>query len=203
MLLQVWTKCLWEAMTLLHPSHFKTLLHRDSGHQLFFSGSFPARCWFLRIVISQEVQSLLCRDSLLFQEIGDPQVSFNFPGFSPPGGSCPLLRRFPFSLGVSFVLRQMTPLSVANETLVVAHMFSSFTWQEVNFIDIHSIGVSWCRAGRFHWLCLLDIAVPFSSEFPEPYHISVELSCLIKPLLPFPSSLLLSFREGSHSHHDF
>ena len=30
----------------------------------------------------------------------------------------------------------------------------------------------------------------------------VELSCLVKPLFPLPTSLFLSIREGSSSHHD-
>ena len=34
---------------------------------------------------------------------------------------------------------------------------------------------------------MLDVAVSSFSELLESYHISVELSCLIEPLLPFPS----------------
>ena len=95
----------------------------------------------------------------------------------------------------------MSSLLVADETLAVAHMFSPFTGREVDLVDVHDIGISG-GTSDFHWLGLLDIACPSSLEFPESYHISVKLSCLIEPLFTFPSSLFLSSREGSSSHHN-
>ena len=47
-----------------------------------------------------------------------------------------------------------------------------------------------------------NITVSSSSEFPESYHISVKLSCLVKPLFPFLTGPFLAVREGGSSHHD-
>ena len=38
-------------------------------------------------------------------------------------------------------------------------------------------------------------------ELSESYHISVEFSCLVKPLFPFPSGLFLFCRKSSGGHH--
>ena len=46
------------------------------------------------------------------------------------------------------------------------------------------------------------VTISPSSEFPESYHVSVELSCLVKPLFPLPASLFLSIREDGSSHHN-
>ena len=50
------------------------------------------------------------------------------------------------------------------------------------------------------WLGLLDVAVS-SSELSELYHILIEHSGLIKPLLPFPSCFLLACGKGGGGHH--
>ena len=70
----------------------------------------------------------------------------------------------------------------------------------VKGIYLHSIGVS-VGVGEPSWLGLLDIAVPSSSELPESYHVSVELSSLIKLLFAFPSHLFLTCRKDSSGHH--
>ena len=90
---------------------------------------------------------------------------------------------------------QVASLFVADEAFVVPHMLSSFAGGEIDVVHIHGIGVpGW--SGGAGCLSQRNETVSPTSEFPESYHISVELSCLIKPLLPFPSSLLLSLQGG-------
>ena len=57
-------------------------------------------------------------------------------------------------------------------------MLHSFPVWEFDFVDLHGIQVLE-RTSKPSWLGLLDLTVPSSSEFPESYHISVELSCFI------------------------
>ena len=95
----------------------------------------------------------------------------------------------------------MAPLFVTDEALAVPHVFCSFFWREINPVNIHGVGISgWL--GSSSWLSWWNEAVSSTSELSESYHVLVELSCLIKPLFPFPASLFLSLREGSGSHHD-
>ena len=95
----------------------------------------------------------------------------------------------------------MVSLLVANEAFVVLHMLRSFTRREIDFVHIHGIGVPGWLSGPSN-LSWWDEAVSPSSEFPESYHISVKLPCFVKPLFPFPASLLLSVWENCDSHHD-
>ena len=118
----------------------------------------------------------------------------SFSGLSP-GGTVPrwfLSSSFP---GVSPVFGRMASFLVADETFAIPDMFRSVARGEIDFVYIHGI---WVRSrGSVSWW---DVAVPFSSEFPELYHISVELSGFVKPLLPLPTGL--SIRKGGGSHHD-
>ena len=96
---------------------------------------------------------------------------------------------------------RVASLLVADEALSVPHVLRPFTRREIDFIHIHGIGVpGW--SGGLRCLGQWDITVSPTPEFPESYHISVELSCLVEPLFPFPTGLCLSLREGGGGHHD-
>ena len=90
---------------------------------------------------------------------------------------------------------QVTSLLVADKALSVSDVLHSFIWRKVDLVYVHSVRIR--SRGSASWQ---DVTVPSSSELPESYHISVELSCLVKPLLPLPISL--SIRKGGGSHHD-
>ena len=90
---------------------------------------------------------------------------------------------------------------MADKALAVMYVFGSFTRREIDPVNVHGIGVPGGMSG-FYQSGLLVIAIPSSLELPESYHVLVEFSSLIEPLLPFPFSFLLSFREGSGSCHD-
>ena len=90
---------------------------------------------------------------------------------------------------------------MTDEAFVVPHVLCSFSVREIDLINIHGIGIP-CWSGGSGSLGWWDEAISPTPELPESYHIPVELSCFIKPLFPFPTSLLLFFREGSGSHHD-
>ena len=139
---------------------------------------------------------------MLFHEVSDPWVSLDLPsGFHglPPGevfslrggSSSPLPSR------ISLVFGQVASLFVADEALAVSHVLHSLTGREIDFIYIHCV---WVRASDS--LSWWDVAVSSSSGFLKSYHVSVEFSCFVKPLFPFPASLFLAVREGSGSHHD-
>ena len=90
---------------------------------------------------------------------------------------------------------------MTDEAFVVSHMLRSFTGREIDLVDVHSIGVPrWSSDPGC--LSQWNEAVSPTLEFSELYHVSVELSCLIKPLFPFPAGFVLSFLESSSSHHD-
>ena len=96
---------------------------------------------------------------------------------------------------------QVASLLVTDEALVVPHVLHSFSGREIDLVNIHGVGVPRglgipCLLGQW------NTAAPSTSELSESYHISVELSCFVKPLFPSPASLFLSFREGSGVHHD-
>ena len=154
------------------------------------------------VVISHQLDGMLHRDLMLFHEVCDLWVYLNFPGgFSglPPGVAFSL-RRGPSSpslSGVSLVFGQVTSFLVANEAFVVPHVLCSFTGREIDFIHVHCVGVR--TSGPVSWW---DITVSSSLEFPELHHISVKLSCFVKQLFLFPTSLFLAGREGSGGHHD-
>ena len=136
---------------------------------------------------------MLCRDSMLFHELMDPQV-FIFKssgcGVLPPGTGLALWRSSLLSR-VPLMLGQVASLLVADEALLVSHVLHSFTGREIDLVHIHGIRVSGWSAG-LHVLGQQDKGVFSTSKSLESYHVSVELSCLIKPLLPFPSGLLLT-----------
>ena len=95
---------------------------------------------------------------------------------------------------------RMSSLFVTDEAFVVSHILCSFSGREIDPVHIHGVGVP----GRSGIPCCLgwkDIAISSAPELSEPYHISVELSCLIEPLFPLPASLVLSPREGSSMLH--
>ena len=84
---------------------------------------------------------------------------------------------------------------MADEAFSVSDVLCPLARGEIDLVYIHGI---WIRSrGSASWR---DIAVPFSSEFPESYHISVEFPSFVKPLFPLPTSL--SVRKGGGSHHD-
>ena len=91
----------------------------------------------------------------------------------------------------------MASLLVANEALVVPDVLHSFTGREIDLVHINGIGIGVRGSASRR-----NIAVSPSLEFPELYHIVIELPCLVKPLLPPPTGIFLSFWEGSSGHHD-
>ena len=138
------------------------------------------------------------RDVVEFHEVGNFWVSFDlFSGFRSlsPGGVVSQGSPFSSPPRVSSVFGQVAPFFLADETFSVSDVLCPFTGREIDLVCVHSVRI-WSR-GPASWG---DIAVPSSSEFPELYHILVELSSLVKPLFPFPTGL--SVREGSRSHHD-
>ena len=94
----------------------------------------------------------------------------------------------------------MASFFVADEALVVPHVLSSFTRREIDFIHVHCIRIT--RSGGSGVLSWWDVAISSSLEFPELYHVSVKLSCFVKPLFPFPTCLFLPVWEDGSSHHD-
>ena len=141
---------------------------------------------------------------MLFHKIIDLRVYFvDFPCFSSlsPGGVFSSLWGFSSSSRVSLMFGRSTSLLVADEAFVISDVLCSFTGGEVYLVYVHGIGIPG-RSGGSWILSRWDVTVSPTSKFPESYHISVELSCLIKPLFPFPASLFLSIREGSSGHHD-
>ena len=109
-----------------------------------------------------------------------PQVSFSFPGFSPPWGLCPLLQELPSSLGISPVLGWVASLLVTDEALVVIHVLSSISGGEIDSVDVHSIGVP-SRVSGFCHLGLWDVAVPATSELPDVGDYILDV--VVQPLL--------------------
>ena len=154
------------------------------------------------IVVSHQFDGVLCRDLMLFHEVSNPQVCLDLPsGFRgfPPGEAISLRRGPPSSplSGVSSMFGRVASLLVANEALAIPHVLHSFTGREIDLVYIHCIGI-----GASGSASRRDIAISPSSEFPKLYHISVKLSCFVKPLFPFPASPFLAVREGGGSHHD-
>ena len=140
---------------------------------------------------------------MLFHEVTDLRIYFidlSCFGVPPPGGVFSLLWGLSSLSGVSLVFGQMASLLVENEAFAVPHMLCSFTGREIDLVYVHGIRIpSWSSSSS---LSRWDVAGPPSSEFPESYHIPVELSCFIKPLFPLPSHLVLSLRKHGGSHHD-
>ena len=168
-------------------SSLKTLFNEVD--QFFFGCLFPAGSRVVGVVISEKLDSVLQGNSMLLHIVSDQWIGPNFPsGFhQPPPGGAFSLGRGSSSMsstlsGISSVFRRVTSFLVADETLAVLHMFSPLAGGEIDLIDIHGIWIGACSL-----LCQGNVAVAFSSEFPESYHISVELSCLVKPLLSFPA----------------
>ena len=95
----------------------------------------------------------------------------------------------------------MASYFVTDEAFVVSHMLRSLTWREIGLVHIHGIRVigRLSSSGGLSWG---NVAISPTPEFPESYHISVKLSCLVEPFFQFPAHLLLSIGEGSSSHHD-
>ena len=133
-----------------------------------------------------------------FHKVGNFRVGLDLSGgfrVLSPGGM--VSRRFPFSSfsRVSLVFGRVASILVTDEALLVPDVFCSFTGRKIDLVYIHSIGI-WSRDPASQW----DVAVSSSLEFSESYHISIELSCLIEPLFPFPIGLPIG--EGGGSHHD-
>ena len=95
------------------------------------------------------------------------------------------------------MFEQVAFLFVADEVLAVSNVLHSFTRGEIDFVNVHDVGIG--ASGSLSWQ---DVAISPSLEFPELYHVPVKLSCLVKPLFPFPSSLFLAIREGGGGYHD-
>ena len=93
------------------------------------------------------------------------------------------------------MLGHMASFLVTDEALLVPDVLHSFTWREIDLVYVHGVRV---RARSL--ASQRDITVSSSSEFPELYHIAVELSCLVQPLFPLPTGLCVW--EGGSSHHD-
>ena len=139
---------------------------------------------------------------MLPHEVSNLWVSFDFLGGLcglSPGETVSLRWSLsPSSLPrVSSVLGRVASLLVADKALVVPNVLCSFTRREMDLVYVHSVGIG-VEGSASRW----NIAVSSSLEFPESYHISVELSCFVKPLFPFPTGLFLTVRKGGSSHHD-
>ena len=154
------------------------------------------------VVVPHEFDGMVCRDIVLPHEDGDLRVwldfSGGFHGLSP--GEMVSLRWSPSPSSlprVSSVLGQVESLLVADKALVVPNVLCSFTRREMDLVYVHSVGI-----GVEGLVSQWHIAVSSSSEFPESYHIAIELSSLVKPLFPLPTSPFLSIREGGSGHHD-
>ena len=72
-------------------------------------------------------------------------------------------------------------------------MLCPVAWREIDFVYVHSVGISLRGSASRR-----NVTVSSSSEFPESYHVPVELSGFVQPLFPFPTSLPI--REGGGSH---
>ena len=180
---------------LTHPSLSK--IQADFIDQFFFSHSFPGSHGVI-VIVPHEVYCLLHGDPMFLHEVVDPWVCFNFLGLClSPGGLDSLWWRFFSSSRVPPMLGQMATLSVADEAFVVPHMLCSLLRGKVDLVNVHGVGVP---SNILGWLGHGNITVSSTSELPESYHISVKLSCLIKPLFPFPGGL--SVRRSHSSHHD-
>ena len=135
---------------------------------------------------------------MLFHKASNLRVGFDLPGSLSglsPGGVVSQGSPFSSFPGVSSLFGRVTSLLMADEALLVPDVLCFFIWRKVDLVYVHSIRI-W-SGGSSSWR---DVTVSSSSEFPEPYHIPVELSCLVKPLLPLPTSL--SIWKGGGSHHD-
>ena len=142
------------------------------------------------VIVSHQFYSVLHRDFVLFHEVANLRVYLvDFSGFhvSPPGGMSSL-QEFPSSSfsRVFFMFGQVTSFFMADEALLVPRMLHPFARRKIDVINIHGIRVLG-RSGGFSVLSWWDIAISPSSEFPESYHVLVELSSFVKPLLPFPN----------------
>ena len=93
------------------------------------------------------------------------------------------------------MLGQVASLLVADEAFFISDMFCPIAWREIDFVYIHSVGISLGGSASRQ-----NVTVSSSSEFPESYYVSVELPGLVQPLFPFPGGLPI--REGGGSHHD-
>ena len=89
----------------------------------------------------------------------------------------------------------MASLFVVDEAFSVSDMFCPIARREIDFFYFHSVGI--CLRVSASWQ---NVTVSSSLEFPESYHVPVELPGFVQPLFPFPSSLPI--REGGGSHHD-
>ena len=141
---------------------------------------------------------MFCGDVVEFHEVGNFWVSLDFSGGFrglPPGRM--ISRGSPLSSfsRISSVFGRVASFFVANEALSVPNVLRSFTGREIDLVYVHRIGI-WSRGSASRQ----NVAVSSSSEFPVSYHISIEISCFIKPLFPFPTSL--SIWKGSGGHHD-
>ena len=83
---------------------------------------------------------------------------------------------------------------MADEAFSVPEVFCPFARRKIDPVYIHSIGIR--VGGSASWW---NVAVPSSSEFPELYHISIELPSFVQPLFPLPTGL--SVRECGSGHH--
>ena len=139
---------------------------------------------------------MLHRDPMLFHEAVDLWFFFfKFSGLSspPPGGACSLLHGFSSPSRISLMFGRVASLLVVDEALAVPHMLSSFTGRDIDLVHVHGVGVpGW--SGGSSGLSQRDEAVSPSSEFPELYHVLMELSCFVEPLFPFPAHLFQSFQ---------
>ena len=141
------------------------------------------------VVVSHEFNGVVSRDVVFPHEVSDLWIRFDFSGgfrgLSP--GEAVSLRwgfSFPSPSGVSSVLGQVASLLVADEALAVSYVLHFFTWREVDLVYVHHVGIG--ARGLASWW---NVTVSPSLEFPELYHIVVELSCLVKPLFPLPAEI--------------
>ena len=131
------------------------------------------------VVVPHQLNGMFRRDFVLIHEVRNLWIGLNlsggFSGVSP--GEVVSLRRGSSSSSfprVSPVLGQVASLLVADEAFAVSNMLCSFTQREIDLVHIRSVGV-----GARGSVSQQNIAVSSSSEFPESYHVSVELPCLI------------------------
>ena len=144
MLLQVQTYSSWEVKTLILPSLSK--IQVDEFDRFFFGCLLPGdHSIVVGVIVPHQFDGVVRRDVVLPHEIGNLWVGLDFPsglsGF-PPGEAVSLGRSsFSSFLRISPMLGRVASLLVVNEALVVPDVFRSFTWGEIDLVNIHSVGI--------------------------------------------------------------
>ena len=157
---------------------------------------------------------MLCRDFMLLHEVADLQVYFiDFPCFISlsPWGAFSSLQGPSFPSRVSLVFGRVASLFVADETLVVPHVFHSFTRREVDLVYVHGVRVP-RRSSSSSCLCYVFSLASLEplyffhidSSSLTPWFIIILLSyssCFTLTHPPLPHDLSSSFFLTHHISH--